>query len=345
MNPESSAAPDAAGPLSGIAIVGTGSALPERRVTNTDLEALMDTSDEWIAQRTGIRTRHIHDPEAGESTASLAARAGQNALDAAGMDADQLDLILCGTMTPDMPTPGIANLLTASLGTRTIAAFDLNAACSGFVYALNTAHALMTAAPYRNALVLGVDCVTRFCEFSNLGRSSAILFGDAGGACVLSATEDLSKGLLAQAMHSDGCGAQHLYIPTSKHMFLNAEDYDERKINRIVMRGSNIFKFAVGTFPKLIGQTLDKANLTPDDIDHYICHQSNARILSAARDRFNIPEDKFYINIDRFGNTVGASIPLILDQETRSGRIKPGDRVMFLAFGAGLTWASSLWRV
>lgn len=340
-----SALSDASTPLSGIAIAGTGSALPERRVSNKDLEAVMDTSDEWIVQRTGIRTRYIHDAEAGESTASLATLAGQRALDAAGIAGDQLDLIVCGTMTPDLPTPGIANLLTASLGTRTIAAFDLNAACSGFVYAMNTAHALMTGSGGRHALVLGVDCVTRHCDFSDMGRASAILFGDAGGACVLSANTDPARGLIAQAMHSDGRGAKHLYIPTGKRTFLNADEYDERRTNRIVMHGSNIFKFAVSTFPKLIGQTLDKAGLTPESVDHYICHQSNARILSAARERFSIPEDKFYINIDQYGNTVGASVPLILDQQTRSGKIKPGDLVMFLAFGAGLTWASSLWRV
>ena len=332
-------------PRSGIAIIGTGSALPRRRVTNTDLEAIMDTSDEWIVQRTGIRSRHVHDPDSGESTESLATKAAQNALQAAGITADQLDLIVCGTMTPDMPTPGIANLLTASLGARTIPAFDLNAACSGFVYAMNTAHALMTTAPYTTALVLGVDCVTRYCHFSDLDRGSAVLFGDAGGACVLTTTGDTSKGLIAQAMHSDGGGAKHLYIPTTRHTFLNPDDLDERKLNTIVMNGGNVFKFAVSTFPKLIGQTLDKAGLAPEDIDHYICHQSNARILAAARERFSIPEDKFCINIETYGNTVGASVPLILDQQTRAGRVKPGDRVMFLAFGAGLTWASSLWQV
>ncbi|MFG0243095.1 MAG: beta-ketoacyl-ACP synthase III [Phycisphaerales bacterium JB054] len=332
-------------PRSGIAIIGTGSAVPQRRVTNTDLEACMDTSDEWIVQRTGIRTRHIHDPKSGESTESLATEAAQNALDAAGVTADQLDLIVCGTMTPDMPTPSVANLLTASLGARTIPAFDLNAACSGFVYAMNTAHALMTTAPYTTALVLGVDCVTKFCKFSNLDRSSAVLFGDAGGACVLSATGDTSRGLIAQAMHSDGDGAKHLYIPTNTHSFLNPDDTDDGRLNTIVMNGRNVFKFAVSTFPELISQTLDKAGLAPEDIDHYICHQSNARILAAARERFSIPEEKFYVNIERYGNTVGASVPLILDQQTRAGRVKPGDRVMFLAFGAGLTWASSLWQV
>lgn len=330
---------------SGIVIAGTGSALPKRQVSNTDLESLMDTSDEWIVQRTGIRTRYIHDAGAGESTTSLATEAAAKALEASGITAEQIDLIICGTMTPDMPTPSVANLLSAALGTRTIPSFDISAACSGFVYAINTAHALMTSAGYTNALVLGVDCVTRYCQFTDFGRGAAILFGDAGGACVLSAADDTSKGLIAQAMHSNGAGARHLYIPTRCSPFLNPDDEDERKLNSIVMNGGNVFKFAVSTFPKLIAQTLDKANLSPEDVDHYICHQSNARILSAARDRFDIPEDRFYVNIDRFGNTVGASVPLILDQQTRNGRIKPGDRVMFLAFGAGLTWASSLWQL
>jgi 3-oxoacyl-[acyl-carrier-protein] synthase III len=331
--------------LSGVAIVGTGSALPARRVRNADLERVMDTSDAWIVQRTGIRERRVHDPERGESSATLGTEAAEAALLAAGTPADTVDLIVCATMTPDMPTPSVACVLADRLGAGRIAAFDLNAACSGFVYAMNTAHALMHAGAYRRALVVGVDCITRHCDFSTFGRAQAVLFGDAAGACVLDATGDPSRGLIAEAMHSDGGGAQSLYIPADERMFLNGDERDPRRIGKIVMHGPTIFKFAVGTFPKLIGETLEKAGLSPEDVDHYICHQSNARILAAARERFGIPEDKLYMNIDRYGNTVGASVPLILDEQTRAGRIVPGQRVMFLAFGAGLTWASSLWRL
>lgn len=332
-------------PLSGIAIAGTGSALPKRLVTNADLEKLMDTSDEWIVQRTGIRERHIHDRDAGESTASMAADATNRALDAAELTAADLDLIVCGTMTGDMPTPSVASIVTDRIGAGQIAAFDVNAACSGFVFTINVAHALMAGGAYRTCMVIGADCITQHCDFSTFGRAQAVLFGDGAGACLLRATEDTSKGLIAHAMHTDGGGAKHLYVPSRESDFYDHTEYDERKVNRIIMHGPAVFKFAVGTFPRLIAQTLDQAGLNPEDVDHYVCHQSNARILTAARNRFGLPEEKFHINIDRYGNTVAASVPLILDQQTRAGNIRPGQKVMFLAFGAGLTWASSLWQL
>lgn len=332
-------------PLSGVVIAGTGSALPGRLVTNADLEKLMDTSDEWIVQRTGIRQRHIHDREAGESSGSLATEAAGRAIAAAGLTPGDIDIIVCATMTPDMPTPSVACIVADRLSTGPIAAFDLNAACSGFVYAINTAHALVSAGRYRTALVIGVDCITQHCDFSTYGRATSVLFGDAGAACVLRATGDTTKGLIAEAMHSDGAGAKHLYIPSRESDFYDAAEFDARRVGRVMMHGPGIFKFAVGTFPRLIEQTLDQAGLSAEEVDHYICHQSNARILGAARDRFGLPESKMHVNIDRFGNTVSASIPLILDHQTRAGKILPGQRVMFLAFGAGLTWASSLWQL
>lgn len=344
MTPDQPAGLPAHAPLSGVAITGTGSALPKRLVTNADLEEVMETTDEWIIKRTGIRERHVHDRDAGESSASMAVEASKRALEAAGVTPEDLDMIVVATMTPDMPTPSVSCIVADTLGAGRIAAFDLNAACSGFVYALNAAHALMVGGGYRQCLVIGADCVTRHCDFSTFGRGQSILFGDAAGACVLSATDNTSKGLIAQAMHSDGGGAKHLYIPTREGDFYDHTEFDERKINNVLMHGPGIFKFAVSTFPKLISQTLEKAGLKPEDIDHYMCHQSNARILAAARDRFGLPQEKLFVNIDRFGNTVGASVPLILDEQTRAGLVKPGQKVMFLAFGAGLTWASSLWQ-
>ena len=345
MSHDQSARPAPMKPLSGVVIAGTGSAVPKRLVTNADLEQLMDTSDEWIVQRTGIRERHVHDREGGETTSTLATTASRRAIEAAGIDAVDLDLIVCGTMTPDMPTPSVGCIVANRIGAGQIAAMDVNAACSGFVYAINTAHALMAGGQYRNALVIGVDCITQHCDFSTLGRATSVLFGDAAGACVLRATEDASRGLIAQAMHSDGGGAKHLYIPSRESDFFDHDEYDPRKVNQIMMHGPGVFKFAVSTFPRLIAQTLDAAGLNPGDVDHYVCHQSNARILAAARDRFGLPEAKMYVNIDRYGNTVAASVPLILDHQTRAGEIKPGEKVMLLAFGAGLTWASSLWQL
>lgn len=331
--------------LSGVEIAGTGSALPRRVVTNQDLERLMDTSDEWIVQRTGIHERRVRDEEAGETTAALSTQAVQRALDAAGMAPTELDLIICGTMTPDMATPSVACTVASAVGAGQIAAMDLNAACSGFVYGMNVAHALIASGAHRCAAVIGADCITRHCDFSTYGRSVSILFGDGAGACIVRAGGDAGRGLIAQAMHSDGEGARHLYIPSRQRDFYEPAEYEERKLDRIQMNGTAVFKFAVGTFPRLIEQTLEKAGLAPGQVDHYICHQSNARILGAARDRFGLPEEKMHVNIGSYGNTVGASVPLILDQQTRAGRVRPGQKVMFLAFGAGLTWASSLWQL
>ncbi|MBK7406202.1 MAG: ketoacyl-ACP synthase III [Phycisphaerales bacterium] len=325
--------------------MGTGSAVPRRTVSNADLEKLMDTSDEWIVQRTGIHERHIRDDEAGETTASMATDSVRLALESAGLAPADLDMIICGTMTPDMPTPSVACIVADRLATGQIAAMDLNAACSGFVYGMNVAHAFLASGQYRCAAVIGADTVTRHCDFSTLGRAEAVLFGDGAGACILRATDDTTKGLIAQAMHSDGGGAKHLFIPSCRGDFYDAAAYDERRIGRIVMNGTAVFKFAVSTFPKLIEQTLEQAGIGPEQVDHYICHQSNARILGAARERFGLPEEKLHVNIASYGNTVGASVPLILDQQARAGRVKPGQKVMFLAFGAGLTWASSLWQM
>lgn len=328
----------------GVEIVGVGSALPERVLTNTDLERMMDTSDEWIVQRTGIRQRHISDPKDGPTTTELATGALGKALEHAGLGASELDLVVVATMTPDMPTPSVSCMVADRVGAGQVGAFDLNGACSGFVFAINTAHDMVRSGSHKTIGVIGADTITRFIDYSTYGRGAAILFGDAAGACVIRATDDTSKGVIAQAMHSDASRAKHLFIPCRGDQFFESE-FDERKLNRVQMNGQAVFKFAVSTFPKLIEQTLEKAGVQADEVDHYICHQSNARILTAARDRFGLSEEKFYINIDRCGNTVAASVPLILDELTRAGRIEAGQKIMMLGFGAGLTWGSSLWQI
>lgn len=328
----------------GVEIVGVGSAMPDRVLSNADLERVMDTSDEWIVQRTGIRERRVHDPEKGPTTSDLATDALRKALDHASLPASELDLIVVATMTPDMPTPSVSCMVADRVGAGQIGAYDLNGACSGFVFAINTAHDLVRAGSHKTVGVIGADLITRFVDYSTFGRGAAILFGDAAGACVIKASTDATKGLLAQAMHSDASRAKHLFIPCRNDQFFESE-FDERKVNRVQMNGPAVFKFAVSTFPKLIAQTLDKAGVQADDVDHYICHQSNARILTAARDRFGLSEDKFFINIDRCGNTVAASVPLILDELTQARRVEPGQKIMMLGFGAGLTWGSSLWQL
>jgi 3-oxoacyl-[acyl-carrier-protein] synthase-3 len=260
------------------------------------------------------------------------------------MPATDLDLILVGTMTPECPTPSVACNVAHRIGAGQIGAMDLNAACSGFVFSLNLAHDLIRGGSYRTVAVVGADCITRHCDMTTYGRAVSVLFGDAAGAVVVQATDDASKGILAQAMHSDGGGARHLFIPSHMSDFPEGITGEERQLNCIQMNGQAVFKFAVTTFPKLIEQTLDMANVLAEDVDHYVCHQSNLRILDAARERFGLGPEKLHVNISKYGNTVGASVPLVLDDLAKAGRIKPGQKVMFLAFGAGLTWGSSLWQ-
>lgn len=337
----------------GVEIVGSGSALPDHRLTNSELESVMDTSDEWILQRTGIRERRRHDTNAPYPTSDLGTAALKNALDDADMSADELGLVLCATMTPDSPTPAVSCRVAANLGCNSIGAIDLNAACSGFVFAITTAHAMIASGLYDSIGVIGVDTVTRHCDYSTFGRGASILFGDGAGAVVIRKTADTSKGMLAQAMHADGHGAKSLYIPCGLnqvedpqlHQTEDGSGIDPRLDDKIQMNGKGVFKFAVSKFPEVIQETLDLAGLTADQIDHYVCHQANSRILSSARERFGLPEHKLRINIDRLGNTVAGSCPIVYDELKRESLVKPGQKVMFIAFGAGLTWGASLWQL
>lgn len=341
--------PASAGKPVGVTIVGTGSALPSTVLSNADLEKLMDTSDEWIVQRTGIRTRYRIDRNKDESTFQLGAAALRKALEAARVSPSDLDLVICATMTPEMPCPASACRIVDALKATRSGAFDLNAACSGFVYSLNVAHDLMKVGGphgrYRTVGVVGADCLSTLMEYTTAGRGTSIIFGDGAGAAVLRVTDNPAQGVLAQSIQADGAGWKDIYVPMCPSDFPTGTACDESKYGHVQMNGAGVFKFAVGTFPELIQETLDKAGLKASDVDVYVCHQSNARILQSARERFGLPEDKLYVNIDRVGNTVGASVPLCLDELTRAGRVKPGMKVMFVAFGGGLTWGSSLWQL
>lgn len=332
------------GPV-GVEIAGIGTAVPENVVTNTDLEKVMDTSDEWIRQRTGIEQRHKIKADEGESVKHLAHDAVIRALDAAKMPASDLDLVLLCTMSSEMTCPPTACRLAAEIGTANAGAFDISGACCGFVFGMNTAYGLMQTGQYRNVALIGADTLTNIIEYSTKGRNGAILFGDAAGAVILKTTEDSSKGLIAQAMHSDGSRWNDLYIPETKFDFHEGDEFDEWQLGKLHMNGNSVFKFAVSTFPKVIEQTLERVGLSADDVDHFVCHQSNRRILDAARDRFGLAEEKFHININRYGNTVAASVPLVLSDLVEAGRVEPGQRVMFVGFGGGLTWGTSLWQL
>lgn len=327
----------------GVRICGSGSFVPDKVLSNADFERMMDTTDEWIFQRTGIRERRIADPAKGEDNKHFCTQALSRALRDARMDPKELDCIVIATVTPDMLCPSAACEVSAALGAGHAAAFDVTAACSGFVYSITIAHDMIRAGSHRTVGVVGCDVMTSVMDYSD--RRVSILFGDAAGAVVLRATDDTTRGMIAQCMHADGSGWRELYLPRSERNFPEGHDASPDKINRLQMNGREVFKFAVRTFSEVIQQCLDKAGLTADDVDHFVCHQSNARILESARERFGLPEEKLYVNIDKFGNSSAGSVGLCFDQLRQSGRITEGQLVMFVAFGGGLTWAASLWRV
>lgn len=330
-------------PAVGVRLAGTGHALPETRLTNADLERVLDTSDEWIVQRTGIRERRVCRRERGEGVHSLALDAARAALADARVDPADLDLVILSSVTGDTLVPATSCRIAADLGADRAGAFDLAAACSGFVYGLNIAHDLIRGGAYRTICVIGCDAMSRIVDPSD--RRTVILFGDAAGAAVLRPTDDTSKGVLAQCMHADGSRWRDLYLPHSRLDIPEGDDPDDTPLHCLRMRGREVYKFAVITFSDLIDETLAKAGLVADDIDLFIAHQSNARILESARERFGLPEQKMYVNIDRYGNSSAGSVPLCLSELRAAGRVGDGNLVMFVAFGAGLTWASSLWRV
>ena len=329
----------------GVRIAGTGSFLPEKKITNADLEKLMDTSDEWIVQRTGIRERRIIDASKGESAMTLCTAALQRALKDARLEPKDLDYLAVCTVSMEMTCPSTSCRVSELIGAGTAGCVDLTAACCGFVYGINMAHDLIKVGNYRTIGVVGCDVLTPLMDYNTEGRGTAIIFGDAAGAAILQATDDTSKGIVAQSMHADGRGWKHLYIPRQERDFPPEADPNDRRLGRMYMNGREVFKFAVGTFNGLIAETLEKAGVSADEVDHFICHQSNARILEAARERFGIPHEKLYVNIDRVGNTSAGSVPVCLDELRAAGRVHEGQLVMFVAFGGGLTWAASLWRV
>lgn len=332
-------------PARGVSIVGTGHAVPDGTLSNADLERMMDTSDEWIVQRTGIRTRHRIAQDGSESVTTLSTTALDRALRAAGLGPGDLDLIIIATMTGQMSCPPTSCLIAHRIGAKGVGTMDINAACCGFVFGLNTAHELVRGGAYRTVAMIGADTLTTMMDYSTAGRGTAIIFGDAAGVAILRATDDTTKGIIAQSMHSDGSGWKDIYVPRLPRDFPPGVTPNEAAYDRVQMNGAGVFKFAVSTFPRLIEETLQKANLAPTDVDMYVCHQSNARILAAARERFGLDESRLYVNIDRLGNTVAASVPVCLDELVRAGRVRPGMKVMFLGFGGGLTWGSSLWQL
>jgi 3-oxoacyl-[acyl-carrier-protein] synthase-3 len=320
-------------------VIGTGSYLPGNVVTNQALAQRVDTSDEWIVARTGIRQRHIAADD--ECVSDLALHASRAALQAAGLAAEKIDLIVLATSTPDMIFPSSACLLQAKLGIKGGAAFDVQAVCSGFVYAMATADALMRSGQYRYALVIGAEVFSRILDWSD--RSTCVLFGDGAGAVVLS-RDDVAvpnaktPGILSSHLHADGSHSDILCVPGTVH---SGKVYGTPFLK---MDGGAVFKFAVRVLDEVGREALSANGLTPADVDWLIPHQANVRILDATAKRMGIPEDKVVVTVDRHANTSAASIPLAFDLATRDGRIRGGQHVLMLGVGGGFTWGGVLLR-
>jgi 3-oxoacyl-[acyl-carrier-protein] synthase-3 len=321
-------------------IVGTGAFVPARVLTNADLERLVDTSDEWIVTRTGISERRVAADD--EATSDLALHAAQAALQAAGLEAADLDMILVATATPDMVFPSTACVLQDRLGARRAGALDVSAACSGFIYGLGVADGLVRAGTARTVLLIGAEALTKVVNWQD--RNTCVLFGDGAGAVVVRADEG-ERGILSTHLYADGGRGSLLMLPGggSRHPFSQA--VLDAGLAKIQMNGGNeVFKLAVRAMEDAALTALKQHGLDVADIDHLISHQANLRIISALGQRLGVPDQKVVVNVQKVGNTSAASIPIALDGAVRDGRVKPGDLVLLCAFGGGLTWASSLIR-
>jgi len=313
-------------------------AVPDRILTNADLERMVDTSDEWIVSRTGIKERRIVGPD--DSTTSLSVTAARQALERARLTADDIDLIVVATCTPDQFLVSQACLVQAELGGNA-GAFDLGAACSGFVYALATASQFVQTGLHDRVLVIGVDTLTRFVDFTD--RSTCILFGDGAGAVVLEPSDE-PRGLLSTVLGADGAGYKHLYIPGWGAFVPESADLFPEYRPYLQMNGQEVFRFAVRVMGDAAAEAVAKADLSFSDVDWLIPHQANVRIIDAAARRLTLPREKVWVNVDRYGNTSAASIPIALSEVETTGNLKEGDNIVLVAFGGGLSWAAGVVR-
>jgi len=320
-------------------IVGWGQCVPERVLTNDELAHSVDTSDEWIRTRTGIAERHV--AAEGETTASIATQAARQALDVAHLSPAQLDLIIVATITPDYFFPATACLVQDALGAHRAAAFDLSAACAGFIYGLSLAAHLLSAGVYRTALVIGAETLSRITDWND--RATCVLFGDGAGAVILQARED-EGGVLASVLGADGSGGDLLWLPGGGSRHPASHQTVAEGLHFIRMKGREVFRFAVRAMPTATREVLNRAGLTLADLNLLIPHQANQRIIEAAARALELPDEVVYSNLERYGNTSAASIPIALCDAAEEGRIRPGDVVVCVGFGAGLTWGAAAIR-
>ena len=324
--------------LRGAQITGLGMYVPDHIMTNADLEKMVDTSDDWIFSRTGIRERRIAAPH--EATSDLALPAAREALQVAGIDAAELDLIIVATSTGDMGAfPATATILQEKLGARRAAAFDVSAVCSGFVYALDVAHQYIATGRYNHVLVVGAEVLSRFMDWTD--RNTCVLFGDGAGAVVLGPCAP-TEGILGSILGADGTGVCLLNIPAGGSRTPLTPALLEQKQQYILMKGREVYKFAVEIMGEAAIQALDTVGLKPSDVDLFIPHQANVRIIDAAAKRLGLPASQVFVNVDRYGNTSAASVPLALYEAWKAGRVLPGQIVVTVGFGAGLTWGANV---
>jgi len=320
-------------------ITGTGAYAPKKIITNNDLTRLVDTSDEWIIERTGIKERRIAEKD--QTTSDLAYEAGKRALKAAGIGALDLDLILVATMTPDTILPSMGCVLQDKLGAKNAAAFDIAAACSGFIYGMSVADAFIKAGVYKNILLVGAEVLSRFTDWED--RATCILFGDGAGAVVIQRHTG-KRGILSTHLHSDGSLGELLHVPAGGATHPPSHDTIRKRMHFIKMKGNETFKAAVRALEGVVQEALEHNKVKPEEIDFLVPHQANLRIIQAMAQRLNMPMEKVVLTLPKYGNTSAASIPMALDEAVRDGRIKENHLLLFEAFGGGLTWASALVR-
>ncbi len=327
--------------IPGSRILGTGHYLPSRVLSNADLEKMVDTSDEWIVERTGIRERRIAAPD--EAASDIASNAAIQALSMAEIDAKELDLIIVTTISPDMPLPSTAMYVQQKIGARSYCpGFDLAAACAGFIYGLSIADSLIRTKQVKYVLVVGVELLSRILDYED--RTTCVLFGDGGGAAVVGPASGGGRGIISTHLYADGSQAKSLYIPGGGSRMPASEQTVRDKQHFVHMAGQDVFKFAVKSLSSAIQTGLKSSDLSAKDIDWVIPHQANIRIIDAVASRCKIPKERFYINIERVGNTSSASIPIALDEAIRNGLVQSGQNLLFCALGAGIAWGSALIR-
>ena len=322
-------------------ILGTGRHSPSRVLSNADLERLVETSDAWIVERTGIRERRV--AAEGETTSDMAAAAGRAALESAGLTAADLDMIIVGTISGDVQMPACAVFVQQKLGAGNIPSFDLSAACAGFLYGLSIADQFVRTGQLRRVLVIGVELLSRILNWED--RATCVLFGDGAGAVVLGPSDGDGRGVLSTRLYTDGSLAEALIIPGGGSREPLTHEGLDRKRNKVHMVGSEVFKVAVKNLTSASRAALGDAGLVAGDLDWVVAHQANLRILAQVSSRLDVPLDRFVLNLERYGNTSSASIPIALDEAVRDGRVKAGQTVLMCALGAGISWGSALVRM